>query len=397
MPTDSMYYTMSKLLMPGIDNDEIFALSEKIIDNDWTVSNLTCTAGRPYVSNGIWDLTPSADRFFDEKEKMTGMIAALFKDDHEIMYNIMVAELMYQRNDCYNALILIVSCIPRLRERQNMRMLFAALTLEMFILVSSGQSSDRASLMDNLRNQLVSNKIEEYIPNVEALDAWLAMYDGDYARLAKWMREESPDEFSRFCMLDLFRYTIKMRAYIIQGKYMLATALANKLLPLCIAGKRYKDTCEIYLLLAMSEHAAGRTDEALENMCKAMELAEKYRYDRLIADEGLRMLELLRLYRKKYGKAPYLDRVIELSSQVASLFPGYLKSQLPEKPALTPTELKVLRFVAEEYTNAQVAHLTDTKVDTVKVHLKHICGKLEVENRHQAVKRAIELGILNPI
>ena len=51
-------------------------------------------------------------------------------------------------------------------------------------------------------------------------------------------------------------------------------------------------------------------------------------------------------------------------------------------------------FGGEEYTNAQIAELAGIAVDTVKQHCKHICKKLGAENRHQAVRRAKELGII---
>lgn len=396
LPEESLYKKISRLMMPGLENQEAFELAKEIQSNGWTIDNMTLTAGRPFVLNGIWDFTPSFEDLQNNRESMLNTIDGLYHDGHEAIYDIMLAEALYQRDQCYDALVLVVSKIPFLKEKQDMRVLFAALTLEIFMLVSNGQASSTVPLMENLRKQIVSNELEEYIPNINALDAWASMYDGDYVRLVKWMREESPDEYGNFCMLDLFRYMIKMRAYIIQGKYMLVTVLANKLMPLCEAGKRYMDTCELHLLLAMSDHAAGRVEDALVHMEKALALAEQYRYDRLIADEGQRMLELLKLYQKQFGKAPYLERLIELTQKTAELHPRYMKSQLPERPALTPTELRVLRLLAEEYTNAQIASITDTTVDTAKQHCKHICRKLEVENRHQAVKRAIELGILEP-
>ena len=85
-----------------------------------------------------------------------------------------------------------------------------------------------------------------------------------------------------------------MRAYIATEKYMAVTALASRLIPLLKESQRHMDTCETYMLWAMSDMAAGRKDEALERFGLALELAQKYRYDRLLADEGKRVLDLLR-------------------------------------------------------------------------------------------------------
>jgi LuxR family maltose regulon positive regulatory protein len=225
------------------------------------------------------------------------------------------------------------------------------------------------------------------------------MYDGDYAKVTRWMREAAPDEYGKFCMLDTFRYMVKMRAYLIQGKYLAITILANRLLPLLEAGKRYMDVCELRIIWAMSDYADDRKAEAMMHMDKVMELAETYRYDRLLADEGQRMLELLKLYRKKQDKTcskEYLERVIGLTDRIAATHPRYLKTQLPEQPALTDTEMRVLRLLGELKTNAEIAVLTGMAEETAKKHCKHIFTKLEVKNRHQAVDKAIEYGLIEP-
>ena len=85
-----------------------------------------------------------------------------------------------------------------------------------------------------------------------------------------------------------------------------------------------------------------------------------------------------------------------MSEKTALLHPGYLKKQLPEQPALTEAEMKILWLLADYRTNGEIAELLEIAVDTVKQHCRHICKKLEVKNRHQAVQRAIELGILEP-
>jgi LuxR family transcriptional regulator, maltose regulon positive regulatory protein len=61
---------------------------------------------------------------------------------------------------------------------------------------------------------------------------------------------------------------------------------------------------------------------------------------------------------------------------------------------LSPRELEVLRLLATGATNRAVAKELVVTVDTVKRHVSHLFGKLEVANRTQAVARARELGLL---
>ena len=61
---------------------------------------------------------------------------------------------------------------------------------------------------------------------------------------------------------------------------------------------------------------------------------------------------------------------------------------------LSPRELEVLRLLATGTTNRAIANELVVTLDTVKRHLSHLFGKLEVANRTQAVARARELGLL---
>lgn len=65
---------------------------------------------------------------------------------------------------------------------------------------------------------------------------------------------------------------------------------------------------------------------------------------------------------------------------------------LPE--ALTPREMDVLRLLAEGLPNRKIADQLDVNERTIKSHVSAILAKLEVNNRTEAVMRAIELGLI---
>ncbi len=399
IPDRSIYWYMTKMTLPGIGNDELRSIVEELKGQGFRRPGLTLTAGRPSVLNGMWDVTPQSARLLENKEDTLELIETLYGEQAQSIYEVALAEKLYWEDDCYTALVHVVGIIPFLREKKDMRLLFVALTIEMYILVLNGQATTVEPLIKNLRQQIKEVGLEAYLPNIDALEAWAAMYDGHYAQVTKWMREAAPDEYSKFCMLDLFRYMVKMRAYIIHGKYLMVTALANRLLPLLEAGKRYMNTCELHVIWAMSDYADGRKEEAFGHIEKALALSEQYRYDRLLADEGPRALEVLKQYQKAKGlkgKQPYLDKVIAMAEKVAAIHPSYLKSQLPKQPALTETEMRVLRLLADFRTNGEIAEITGMAEETARKHCKHIFAKLEVKNRHQAVDKAIEYGLIEP-
>lgn len=63
--------------------------------------------------------------------------------------------------------------------------------------------------------------------------------------------------------------------------------------------------------------------------------------------------------------------------------------------ALTEREIDVLRLVAQGMSNPQIAEHLNITVNTVKVHLRNILDKLQVENRTQAAAFAVRSGLVS--
>jgi DNA-binding NarL/FixJ family response regulator len=62
---------------------------------------------------------------------------------------------------------------------------------------------------------------------------------------------------------------------------------------------------------------------------------------------------------------------------------------------LTPREVEVLRLAAKGLRNRDIARVLGRTEETVKVHLKHIMAKLEVEDRTEAVTLGLQRGIIH--
>lgn len=395
MPKEADYYFFSRLTMPRASRHEWKQVLAEMKQCGLTpFPRMLVTAGRPSLLNGVWDFTRYADALLADRSRIRDLIAEMYGEKANSICELAYAEALYYRNRCYESLVVIVGLIPFLKEKQDMQLLFVALAFQIYIMVQNGQTTSTVPLIEGLRKQMGDVQTEEYMPNIDALEAWCAMYDGDYRRVAKWVREGAPNEYAEFCMLDLYRYMIKMRAYIIQGKYFAVTALAMKLRPLLEEGGRKMDLCELHMIWAMSDFAGGRREEAFEHLEKSLELSEANGYDRLLADEGKRVNDLLKAYREEMGSSPYVARIADLAEKSEALYPRYLKNQLPEKPALTSTELRILRLLQYNYTNTQISDELGIALETAKKHCKNIFAKLEVKNRQQAVMRAVEYGIL---
>jgi LuxR family maltose regulon positive regulatory protein len=96
--------------------------------------------------------------------------------------------------------------------------------------------------------------------------------------------------------------------------------------------------------------------------------------------------------------------VIELLPNLRHAAPAFVDSLLAGRPKpvispplldpLTERELEVLRLIADDLTNQQIAERLVTAVSTVKKHINRIFSKLQARDRTQAVDRARVLGLL---
>lgn len=76
--------------------------------------------------------------------------------------------------------------------------------------------------------------------------------------------------------------------------------------------------------------------------------------------------------------------------------PNLLHSFYEQEPSpeLSEREIQVLDLIARGHQNKEIAHTLKISEETVKIHVKHIFGKLKVQNRTQAVAASIHRGII---
>lgn len=79
-----------------------------------------------------------------------------------------------------------------------------------------------------------------------------------------------------------------------------------------------------------------------------------------------------------------------ISAQIKASLDGHA-----DQPALTDREIEVLELVYRGHRNKEVAALLTISEETVRVHLKNIFAKLEVQDRTAAVNVALRRGILH--
>ena len=141
-------------------------------------------------------------------------------------------------------------------------------------------------------------------------------------------------------------------------------------------------------------HKAGDNKHLIEELTKTLELAGKFGYIRLLADEGNSMVQMINIYQQEKGADELTDQIKLLADEVGRYFPNYLKSPAEYFEPLTATEMAVLQLMSQGLSNDEIARRLGKKTGTVKFHTNNIFRKLQVQNRQQAVNRGREINLL---
>ena len=178
-----------------------------------------------------------------------------------------------------------------------------------------------------------------------------------------------------------------------------ALKLLARLFDAAEAGHRTSKTIEILNLQALAMQSAGKMDEAIGFLERALTLAEPGGFIRVFLDEGPAMASLLYEVLSR-DILPHLVKHLLAAYPADGQERGVPASEAEDADWVEPLserEIEILSLIAEGSTNQEIAGKVFLSLNTVKAHTRNIYGKLGVNNRTQAVARARTLGILPSI
>lgn len=158
---------------------------------------------------------------------------------------------------------------------------------------------------------------------------------------------------------------------------------------------------------ALVHQSIGDYTASSRALLSALTLAYPGGYVRPFIDLGSSMNQLL----KDLLKVDYLERIgVEVSREIEDYirklllnseyeFPGKIESSQSSVldttiEPLTRRELEILRMIADDLGTKQIAVELNISINTVRTHIKNIFQKLDVHDRNEAVRKAVQLELI---
>ena len=324
-----------------------------------------------------------------------------------------LGDLLRERNELITAAEYLDKGITLGQEGGNPYVLIAGHTWLAWLRQSRGDATGSQQAI-NTAIQLVQEKqISRFwpLPLTTCYQARIRMAQGNLAAASQWAQVSglNPADPPVSYLYEVDYLTLS-RLWIAQGNLEAAESLLFRLHKAAESAERGGSLIEILILQAINFAAQNRNEEVFAALERALILAEPEGYIRIFVDEGEPMREVISTWKLETGKHKTLTKVQTRLMAYADKLLEAFNNSMPQlvimnEPVnflvlpgslvdpLSARELEVLHLIAEGLSNLAIAQKLFLSTGTVKVHIKHIYGKLDVNSRTQAVARLRELNL----
>jgi LuxR family maltose regulon positive regulatory protein len=323
---------------------------------------------------------------------------------------VMRGRLLYERNDLSGALDALTTGITAVEGYSLARPAIIGCILLARVRLALGDLEGARKLLERAWATIQKNELKQITIPAAAYRARILLELGDLETAAEWAQEIEPTTGDPLNPALEYDHISLARVWLRQGRMNEAQQLLARLLPLAEESERMGRVIEMLALQVTVSVAQKEETEALAAVEHALALAEPEGYIRTFVDEGEPMREVIGNWRLAAGRSKNLTevqtRLMAYAEKLLGAFPNHasqllITSEQAKSPALQSSlidplsarELEVLHLMAEGLSNLSIAQKLFLSTETVKVHLKHIYGKLDVNSRTQAVARLHELNL----
>jgi LuxR family maltose regulon positive regulatory protein len=333
----------------------------------------------------------------------------------QAMPAMLLAEIKYEKNEIEAAEALINRFQMHAEKQGFVDHLAAYYVTRSRILQRAGRFEEAAKVIAEGRSTAEFRGFKRLARRLDYEAACLASKSGDLAALQRMLEQgELPSEMRR---LTPGQHSMSYDEQLVLGRQVACCQLGNPKDAIGILKKwvsfaadrgAVRSEVRFLIALALCLSIAGEEGEALRRLRSAVQLAAKSRYLRSFVDAGEPLLIMLqKLFSdRRAGDGPVGEFGRELIEAFAreptagvhaeEMLPtprGVEPERAPPE-SLSEREREILRLVAWEKSNKEIARALGMTEGTVKWYMQQVFSKMDVRRRSTAVRRARQCGML---
>ena len=363
-----------------------------IRDHKLILREVSVTANMPSQMNGGKDFSEWSKRETEFVESIGKLVSFALGGYAKAFLSLVLAESFFEKGkDNYEVITLAEKGRMQAESVGKFEQVFVALTIIAKLSLLNGKQEDAIDLFEGFEKTIEADA-PMLLPNVRTQKCRFLLYKNRVREMNEWLAD-APDENLEFRTLDRFHYLMKVRVYIHSGKYEQAVRLLHILEHYAVVMHRTYIQMEVKLLLGIALHRLNETSWKTY-IQECITQAEEYHFVRLITQEGIAVLRLLKAEKFVWKDDNFKKQVFEECEKMAAFYPSYLKGKDESDVVLPVNALNVLRLQAEGYSNAEIAERLGITVSTVKYHSQETYKKLGVTSKTAAVNEARNRRIL---
>jgi|GEM_PF-836443 len=247
--------------------------------------------------------------------------------------------------------------------------------------------------IESFREQVEQAGETQLIPNIEAVEALVALYESDQYKILRWLAE-TPDVHREFSIMDRYIHEIKVQCLVA------VDSLPEAMNVVSYMDWYYREYNRIFskigndIMAAIIAYRQGRSDWQ-DTLTDALREAEEYHYIQVAAMKGSALLPLLTELKTDQVSPKYLEEVKAACRQVALRYPDFMKAETREVIQFTPREQEILGLLCSGKSMEDICDICGISYSGLKKHNRNIYAKLGAGNRAEAERIAASKGLIN--
>lgn len=314
----------------------------------------------------------------------TGMACAVLTE---------LGDVLCERGQCQEGIALILKGIELARKAGTTMIRWLSYTNLMRAYLYQGDYASAKQTLDATFELLNTERLASWdLCQTAAFQGRLLLLNHDLDNAVRWAKQRQLTLNAAMTHIHEQEYLVYARLLIAQQRYEAALDLLDRMLAIAEPDTRIRASIEMHLVKGIALHHQKQAWAAVNEVARALTLAEADGYINLFVLEGPLVAALIH----DVFAAPNVTCSRVYMQQILDAFPAPPRVVQREffTDELSARELEVLRCIAQGMSNQQIGECLYISLNTVKTHLKHIHSKLDVSNRTEAVARGRELGLV---